>query len=148
MSKKKTLVTEIDVDTSPHSLKSLSAMNLATSVLRSCVESKGIDLTVLDVSKAFGLSDFFVVVSGRSDRHVQGLVNRVINDLAERGITPVGVEGYDTGHWIIVDLGEVVLHAFYEPMRETYDIEGLWCAAPRLEVERSIKSGDVHLRAA
>lgn len=148
MSKKQTLATEIHVDKTLNAPKSLATVNLATTILRSCVESKGIDLTVLDVTQAFGLSDYFIVVSGRSDRHVQGLINRVMNDLAERGIEPIAIEGYETGHWIILDFGDVVLHAFYEPVRETYDIEGLWCSAPRLEVDRSNKSGDVQLRAA
>ncbi len=144
----KTLASDVTVTSKKTSPASISTTSLATSILQSCVDSKGIDLSVLDVSEAFGLSDFFIVVSGRSDRHVQGLVNRVMNTLEERGITPIGVEGFDTGHWIIVDYGEVVLHAFYEPMRETYDIEGLWSTAPRLEVQRSQKSGDVQLRAA
>ena len=125
-----------------------SSLSLATSILQACVESKGIDLSVLDVSEVFGLADYFIIVSGRSDRHVQGLVNKVMNTLAEEGQIPQSLEGYDTGHWIIVDFGEVVLHAFYEPVRETYDIEGLWSLAPRIEIHRSKESGDVQLRAA
>jgi ribosome-associated protein len=144
----KTLANDIDVTSEKNTSPTLSTTTLATSILQSCVDSKGIDLTVLDVSEAFGLSDFFIVVSGRSDRHVQGMINRVINSLEEKGITPIGIEGFETGHWIILDYGEVVLHAFYEPVRETYDIEGLWSTAPRLEVQRSNTSGDVELRAA
>ena len=145
---KHSLAKDITVTSQKTSSPPLTTVNLATSILQSCVDSKGIDLSVLDVSEAFGLSDFFIVVSGRSDRHVQGLVNRVMNALEERGITPQGIEGFEAGHWIILDYGEVVLHAFYEPEREIYDIEGLWSTAPRLEVQRSNASGDVQLRAA
>lgn len=148
LSKKNALADTIQVTKTITSSHPPASVKLASTILKACVDSKGIDLTLLDVSKAFGLSDYFIVVSGRSDRHVQGLVNRVINSLSENGEEPIGVEGFENGHWVIVDCGDVVLHAFYEPVRETYDIEGLWADATKIEVKENQGFPDRGLRAA
>ncbi len=148
MSNKNALADTIQVTKISLSSHPPETVKLAGNILQSCVDSKGIDLTVLDVAKAFGLSDYFIVVSGRSDRHVQGLVNRVINTMTAKGCPPIAVEGYENGHWVIVDFGDVVLHAFYEPVREVYDIEGLWAEAPRIDVKAPEQFSERGLRAA
>jgi ribosome-associated protein len=103
-------------------------------VVSACEEVKGRDLTVLDVHSISDFADYFVVVSGRSDRQVQGLTNRVVDELCRAGIKPLSVEGYEDGQWVLVDCGDVVVHLFYEPVREFYDIESLWMRAKRLQL--------------
>lgn len=119
----------------------------AKTIINACADAKGKDISVLNVSKIFGIADFFVIVSGRSDRQVQGITNRVMEALEQSGVTPVAIEGFEDGQWVLVDYGDVVVHVFYEPLRERYDLEGLWSSATKLQIEKA-KSGDLKLKAA
>ena len=103
-------------------------------VVSACEEVKGKDITILDVHSISDFADYFVVVSGRSDRQVQGLTNRIMDELFRLGVKPLSVEGYEDGQWVLVDCGGVVVHLFYEPVREFYDIESLWMRAKRLQL--------------
>jgi ribosome-associated protein len=114
----------------------VDSLSVVKRVVSACEEVKGKDLAVLDVHSIAGFADYFVVVSGRSDRQVQGLTNRVIDELCKAGIKPLSVEGYEDGQWVLIDCGDVVVHVFYEPVREFYDIESLWMRARRLPVEQ------------
>ena len=104
-------------------------------VIELCHDAKGIDIAVLDVTPVFPFADYFIVVSGRSDRQVQGICNRVLNGLGKQGIRPLSVEGLDQGHWVLIDFEDVILHVFYEPLRDHYDLEGLWVQAQRYLVD-------------
>jgi ribosome-associated protein len=115
----------------------LTGKVLLDTVVDACVEAKGIDIKALDVKETFGLCDYFVIVSGRSDRQVQGICNKIIKALADHQQKPYSVEGVDKGHWALVDCGDVIVHAFYEPIREQYDLESLWNRAK--EVKLNIK---------
>lgn len=111
-------------------------LDVAREILSACAEAKGKDIAVLDVTKVFDLANYFIVVSGRSDRHVQGIANKVNAELERLGIVPVSIEGYEDGHWILVDYGDVIMHIFYEPVRSHYDIEGLWARARKLDLKK------------
>lgn len=130
----------IPQSTYPH--KNASA-DLTDRIVRACQSAKGIDIAVLDMEGVFDMTDYFIVVSGRSDRHTQGIGNKLISELQQQGIKPETVEGFDDGHWILIDFCDVVVHIFYEPVRSHYDIEGLWIHAKRLPV-----SEDEDLKAA
>ncbi len=125
-----------------------AALEVSTDIVNVCYDLKGQDIAVLKVSKISDVCDFFVVVSARSDRHVQGLCNKVIETLDSRGVQPLTVEGLDKGHWVVMDFGDVLVHVFYEPLREHYDIEGLWARAPRMRYEPQGADGHLALRAA
>lgn len=114
----------------------LEAQRLAQRILEASQEGKGIDAVVLDVSKNFGLADYFVVLSGRSDRHVQGLANKIIESMEQKGIEPYSVQGMEQGHWVVIDAVDVVVHIFYEPLRSRYDIENLWLNADKVELPK------------
>ena len=101
-------------------------------IVETCLEVKASDPTVLKVNELSDIADYFIVVSGRSDRQVQGIANKVSEELAKHGIKPGSVEGYDRAHWVLMDFGDILLHIFYEPVREHYDIEGLWARAERV----------------
>ena len=117
----------------------LSSKEIAYEIVEACQESKGKDVTAIDVTKEFGLSDYFIVVSARSDRQVQGIANRILESLDYYGHSPVTLEGMEKGHWVLMDWGDVVVHVFYEPLRAHYDIEGLWMNAPRVTFSRDKK---------
>jgi ribosome-associated protein len=69
---------------------------------------------------------------------VQGITNRVIEELIKSGARPLSVEGYEDGQWVLVDCGDVVVHVFYEENRKFYDLESLWMRAKRVQVPREV----------
>ncbi len=110
------------------------SLSIVKRVVSACEEVKGKDLSILDVRSLSDFADFFVIVSGRSDRQVQGITNRVIEELLRSGARPLSVEGYEDGQWVLVDCGDVVVHVFYEENREFYDLESLWMRAKRVSL--------------
>ena len=96
-------------------------------------ERKAIDPVVFEVGKLTSIADFFLIASGHSSRQVQAISRHVSERMREEGFKPYGVEGVQEGHWVLMDYGDVVVHLFYQPVREIYDLEGLWIEAPRIE---------------
>ncbi len=113
-------------------LATLTGQELAAEVVRAAEEVKGEDPQILELKGLSSIADYFVIVHGRSDRQVQAIANRIIAELDEQNIDPLGLEGYEAGHWILIDFGDVVVHVFYEETRQFYDLEGLWSDAPRM----------------
>ena len=103
---------------------------------RAALDHKAYDLVVLETGKRSSIADYFVVCSGRSDTQVQAIAEAVEKNLAARGERPLSVEGLPHAQWVLLDYGDVVLHVFYEPTRDYYDIEGLWARAPRLDIRK------------
>jgi ribosome-associated protein len=116
--------------------ETIKLSKLTKEIIKACDEAKGKDLTVLDVSKAFGLVDNFIIVSGRSDRQVQGITNRILEAVEKMNLKPISIEGFEEGQWVLIDCADVVVHVFYEPVREHYDLESLWMNAQKIEVKK------------
>jgi ribosome-associated protein len=96
-------------------------------------ERKAVDPILFEVGKMTDLSDYFIIAGGNSSRQVQAISQHVARRMREEGFRPYGVEGEQEGHWVLMDYGDVVIHVFYQPVREFYDLEGLWIEAPRVE---------------
>ena len=96
-------------------------------------ERKAIDPVLMEVGRLTSFTDYFLVVSGASSRQVQAISQHMARRLREEGFRPFGIEGEQEGHWVLMDYGDVVIHIFYQPVREFYDLEGLWTEAPRVE---------------
>jgi ribosome-associated protein len=111
----------------------LSPREKAFLFARVLLERKALDLVVLEVKNLSSFTDYFLICSGRSDRQVQALASHLEEKLGGEGIHPLGVEGKREGRWILMDYGEVIVHVFYQPVREFYDLERLWSEAPRVE---------------
>lgn len=111
-----------------------NSIDTVNAVIEACLDAKGRELSLLDVHDVFDIADYFIIVSGRSDRQTQGLAKRILEALSKDGIKPDYVEGYDEGHWIIIDCIDVVVHIFYEPTRDQFDLEGLWVKAKKLPI--------------
>ncbi|MAZ45370.1 MAG: ribosome silencing factor [Gammaproteobacteria bacterium] len=96
-----------------------------------CLEGlKGLDIVALDVSRITDITDFMIIVSGTSNRHVKAMVDRVSSEAKEAGIPPIGVEGRDTNEWVLVDLGDVLVHVMQGQTRSIYELERLWSELP------------------
>lgn len=91
---------------------------------------KGQNVLALDVSDSSSVTDWMVIASGTSGRHVKSLVDRVIERVKARGVKPLGVEGQATLDWVLLDLGDVVVHVMQQETRRFYDLERLWRTNP------------------
>ena len=105
---------------------SMSPRALRDTVVLALEDRKGRDIVTLNVSRITDVMDFMVIASGTSNRHVQALVDGVVESSKERGVRPLGVEGRNTPEWVLVDLGDVVVHVMQTHSRQFYDLEGLW----------------------
>lgn len=92
-------------------------------------ELKGKDITTLDVREKTSVTDFMVIASGTSSRHVKSLAENVLEKAKAQGVRPLGSEGLDGGEWALLDLGDVVVHVMQVPTRQFYDLERLWQGA-------------------
>ena len=101
---------------------------------RFALEKKAYDLVLMEVREITSVADYFIICSGRSDRQVQSIAQGIEENLRGMGIRPHSVEGAGRGQWVLMDFSDVIVHIFYQPVREFYDLEGLWADAPRPEL--------------
>jgi ribosome-associated protein len=102
--------------------------------INASLKRKAKNLTILNVKEMSAFADYFIICSGTSDRQVQSIAASIRENLKECGITPLGIEGENLGKWVLMDYEDVIIHVFYDPIREFYDIERLWPDAPRMDV--------------
>ena len=114
---------------------SLTSEGLVEVAARTLVAQKGQEVLILDVRGLSSLWDFFIICSGGSKRHVQALAQHLQEALGQAGVKPLGVEGLEEGNWVLLDYVDVVIHLFIKPLRDFYDLEGLWVEATRLSVK-------------
>ncbi len=98
-------------------------------------ERKAINPVIFEVGRLSSITDYFLITSGSSTRQVQAIARHLVDKMKERGIIPLGIEGEREAQWILIDYGDLVVHIFYDPMREFYDLEGLWIDAPRINLK-------------
>jgi ribosome-associated protein len=99
-------------------------------VIDTLEDLKGRDLVTLPVTNLTDITDFMIIVSGTSNRHVKSLVDRLVEAAKGAGQPPVGVEGRETNEWVLVDLGDVLVHVMQAEPRKFYDLERLWRDIP------------------
>jgi ribosome-associated protein len=107
----------------------------ALAIAQAGLDKKAEEVTVLDVRGLTSYADYFVVMTADSDRQASAIADHVEQTMKAQGVTKVGVEGYETGRWILVDYGDVVAHVMNRESRGFYDLEGLWADAPRFSLE-------------
>ncbi len=107
----------------------------AVAIAKAALDKKAEDVTVLDVRGLTGYADYFVLMTADSDRQASAIADHVEQAMKTAGIAKVGVEGYESGRWILMDYGDVVAHVMSRESRGFYDLEGLWADAPRFQVE-------------
>jgi ribosome-associated protein len=113
----------------------MSSRDSALAAVDAALDKKALMPVLLDVRDRSSYTDFIAVVSGRSERQVDAIAENVGRVMAERGRRLIGREGSRGGRWMLLDFGDVVIHVFFHPVRDFYDIEGLWIDAPRVKLK-------------
>lgn len=106
----------------------------ATSIALAAFDKKAQDLVALDVHAVSSVADTFILVTGTSDRHARSISDAIVEAIRAEGEKPLGIEGYDEGRWVLIDLGDVIVHVFQLEVRKAYDLERLWSDAEPLEI--------------
>ena len=101
-------------------------VNVKQVVIDALEDVKGNKITCIDVTGQTDITDYMIIVSGTSNRHVKALARNVVVDAKAAGFVPIGVEGLEEGEWVLIDLADVVVHVMLPGVREFYDIERLW----------------------
>ena len=107
--------------------------------MNAALEKKPKDLVILKIQEISSFADYYVLMSGSSDREVQALASAIQEKMKKAGILPLGTEGTTFGKWILLDYIDVVISVFHEPIRAFYDLERLWSDAPTMKIPEDTK---------
>ncbi|MCC6931733.1 MAG: ribosome silencing factor [Deltaproteobacteria bacterium] len=111
------------------------------------IQKKALDVLMLNVAKISDIGDVFVIASGTSDRHVKGIADRIVDTIRENlGVKPLTISGMEKGEWVLIDYADVIVHVFHEPVRQFYDLEGLWAKAEPIELNKELDADAKKLR--
>jgi ribosome-associated protein len=102
--------------------------------IKAVLGKKAVNVVALDVSELTSIADVFIICSGRSNRQVSAIADHIERELRKEKIRPLSVEGASEGQWVLMDYGNVIIHVFFESVRDFYDLEGLWSDARRIAV--------------
>lgn len=120
----------------------ISAENTLLALASTALEDgKAVDLVSLDVRKMTAVTDYMLICSGTSSRHVKALADSLIKTCKDAGHQPNGVEGLQDGEWVLVDLGGVVAHVMQQQTRGFYQLEKLWTVEPSEGDEQPADAG-------
>ncbi|MDH5649708.1 MAG: ribosome silencing factor [Gammaproteobacteria bacterium] len=89
-------------------------------------DAKAQDIIVLDIRNISDIADYMVIASGTSARHVSSVADKLVDKMKEQGRRPLGLEGKETGEWVLVDYGDVIVHIMRPEARQFYNLEKLW----------------------
>ncbi len=103
-------------------------------VLDALDDLKAKEVVTLDVTRLTTITDLMIICSGTSSRHVKSLADNVIKTAKENGISVLGVQGQETGEWVLVDLADIIVHIMQMETREHYQLEQLWSIDPDQEI--------------
>ncbi|WP_420908662.1 ribosome silencing factor [Brevibacillus humidisoli] len=116
----------------------MAVEELARLVVKAAEEKKAENVVVIDISNLSVIAEYFIVCHGNNERQVQAIVSEIRDKAHEQGYNVRGIEGADEGKWVLIDIGDVVVHVFHREEREFYNIERLWGDAPRVTFEEQV----------
>ncbi|GBG06064.1 MULTISPECIES: ribosome silencing factor [Paenibacillus] len=96
-------------------------------------DKKAVDVIALNLKEVSLVADYFVICSGNSDTQVQAIATEIRKQAEKNGARVRGLEGMDTARWVLIDLGDVIVHVFHREEREYYSLERLWSDAKVVE---------------
>jgi len=110
--------------------------DIVRAAAEAAIEMKATELTIIDVRGRTSFCDWFVLCNGTSSRQLSAIADHILKTFkTDVGMQPMGVEGGSTNKWVLIDLGDVIVHIFDQHMRGYYDLDGLWIDAPRVSPE-------------
>jgi len=101
---------------------------LIATILTALDDAKAEDIVTIDLAGKSSIADAMIVATGRADRHVGAIADRVVKALKDKHVSGVHIEGEQTCEWILIDAGDVIVHVFKPETRSFYNIEKLWSA--------------------
>jgi ribosome-associated protein len=99
------------------------------------MDKKAVGVLVLELKGLSVIADFFIICSGESTTQVRAIAEAIEENFSQKGIRPIGIEGLNYSHWVLMDYGDIIIHVFEEETRAYYQLEKLWLDAPRISVE-------------
>ncbi|ABJ64160.1 ribosome silencing factor [Levilactobacillus brevis] len=98
------------------------------------------DLTALDMTKVSLMADYFLIMEANSSRQIQAIADEITDQMAANGVKMRDVEGKNEANWILIDLGDVVVHVFQKEQRSHYNLEKLWSDAPTVDLGQWVEA--------
>jgi ribosome-associated protein len=114
--------------------KSIKLPKQLERAVRAAEDKQATNMVLLDLEKAAGFTDFFLICSGGNPRQIRAIADAIVEALAEKGVKPAHLEGYDRSEWVLLDYFDFVVHVFAPETRMFYDLERLWGNAERIEI--------------
>lgn len=114
----------------------MNPLELAQTIVRILDDKKAFSLKLLHVEKQTVLTDYFVICSGTSNTQIKSLCGEVEHKLSEKGVAPMGIEGYNEASWIVLDYGSVIVHIFNRETRNYYNLEKLWADSTDVDIKQ------------
>ena len=99
---------------------------------RAASDGKAEEITILDVKRVSNVTDYYVIFTGSSQTHLRALAKRLEDEMDARGVKAAQVDGYQSSGWLVLDYGDVIVHAMLSDSRQYYELERLWGDAPEL----------------
>ncbi|TBR39976.1 MULTISPECIES: ribosome silencing factor [Dyella] len=121
--------------------KSVNTESLRKHVINALEDLKAKDIREIDVRGKTSIADLLVVASGTSARHVKSIADEVVKFAKKAGVMPIGVEGEQEAEWVLVDLGDVIVHVMLPRIREFYGLERLWTVGDREADNEAVNAG-------
>lgn len=127
----------------------METLALAKEIAEEALDTKAKDLKVLDLRDLVSYTDYFILATGTSDRHVKSIADRVHFKVKKQlGRLPISYEGLESGQWVLLDYGDVVLHVFLEEQRRYYGLDAMWADAPLVSLDGQVAAPPVKAKAA
>lgn len=112
-------------------MKTVASLDKAKLIAQFAAEKKGDNIVLMDMRDISMFCDWFVVISASSSRRINAIAKNIQQKLSKKGISSLHIEGKANPYWVLLDYEDVVVHVFYEQVREFYGLERLWSTAPR-----------------
>lgn len=106
-----------------------------STIIKSATDRKAFDIKVLKISNLTSIADYFVILSGNSQRQVMAISNDIEDKMYLKGYDVKHKEGYNSGKWILLDYGDIIVHVFHKEDRDFYNLERLWTDAEDISIE-------------
>lgn len=111
----------------------IDTQNIVRAAAEAAIEMKATDLAILDVRGRTSFCDWFLLCNGSNSRQLSAIADHILKTFkSSEGRKPLGIEGGSNNKWVLIDLGDVIVHVFDQQMRGYYDLDGLWIDAPRV----------------